>query len=151
MPFSACPLTQLSSPNPCPATAPLPQNLVYLDVMNNSLTGPIPDVSEVPQLTLIDLSQNKLDGNMPASFGAAADSLVYMDMSQNKLGGNINPGTLWERVPQLQYLFMQQNSLEGKQLSTGSMQLHGCGVGGGGCLSDTAAGLLSGLPGLLCA
>ncbi|WIA11368.1 hypothetical protein OEZ85_011489 [Tetradesmus obliquus] len=93
--------------------SPLPNELVYIDVMNNSLTGPLPDFSETPELTLADFSDNMLTGFLPPSFGAAASNMVYLDLSQNKLSGDINPGTLWERLPQLQYCFLQENALEG--------------------------------------
>jgi hypothetical protein len=99
-------------------TAPLPNELVYIDVMNNSLTGPLPDFSEAPGLTLADFSDNQLTGGLPPSFGAAASNLVYLDVSLNELGGDINPGTLWERLPQLQYCFLQENALEGELLIT---------------------------------
>jgi hypothetical protein len=104
--------------SPAIHAAPLPNELVYIDVMNNSLTGPLPDFSEAPGLTLADFSDNQLTGGLPPSFGAAASNLVYLDVSQNELGGDINPGTLWERLPQLQYCFLQENALEGELLIT---------------------------------
>lgn len=94
--------------------APLPASLVYLDVSNNSLTGPVPDFSDAAQLTLLDVSSNQLTGDIPASFGAAGDSVVYVDFSRNLLGGDINDGSQWEELPRVQYLFMSENNLQGE-------------------------------------
>lgn len=74
----------------------------------------MPDFSEAKDLTLLDMAQNQLTGQLPASFGAAGDKLVYMDLSRNKLSGDINAGTTWETMPALQYLFLQANELEGR-------------------------------------
>lgn len=98
----------------------MPASLVYFDANNNTLTGPIPDFSNASQLTLLDLSTNQLTGSIPSSFGAAGNSLVYLDLSRNVLGGNINDGSQWEELPQLQYLLMSENNLEGKGWCTAS-------------------------------
>lgn len=97
-----------------PPAAPLPPSLVYFDVENNTLTGPIPDFSQSPDLTLMDLSDNQLTGNLPASFGAAGESLVYLDMSKNVLYGNINEGAQWENLPTMKYLSLAENNLDGE-------------------------------------
>jgi hypothetical protein len=73
----------------------------------------VPDFSGAQNLTLIDFSQNQLTGSLPSSFGAAGDRVVYMDMSRNRLGGDINAGAAWDRLPSLQYLFLQGNELTG--------------------------------------
>jgi hypothetical protein len=106
--------------------------MIYFDVSNNSLIGPVPDFGAAENLTLLDLSRNQLTGELPASFGAAGDRIVYMDMSRNRIGGNINQGGAWDRVPSLQYLFLQANELEGEQgcRNDGVSRVVG---GGGGC------------------
>lgn len=103
-----------AQPLPAFLAAPLPASLVYLDVDNNTLTGPVPDFSQSPQLTLLDLSRNQLTGSVPSSFGAASQNLVYADMSVNTLGGNLNEGNQWEKLPQIQYLLLAENNLEGR-------------------------------------
>jgi hypothetical protein len=100
--------------HPYVSAAPLPKSLIYFDVSNNSLLGPLPDFSGSTNLTLIDVSQNQLTGELPSSFGAAGDKVVYMDLSRNRIGGDIGQGAAWDRLPSLQYLFLQGNELEGE-------------------------------------
>lgn len=38
-----------------------------------------------------------------------------MDLSKNRIGGNINAGNAWDRLPSLQYLFLQGNELTGER------------------------------------
>eukprot|EP00775_Hariotina_reticulata_P005586 gene5586-5825_t len=94
--------------------SPLPRELIYFDLMNNSLTGAVPDFSECTDLTLVDLSQNELTGQLPVGLGGAGTSLAYLDVSNNSLDGNtLDMGTIWERAPALQFAFAQSNQFEG--------------------------------------
>lgn len=100
-------------PSP-PSAGPLPAGLIYFDVMNNSLTGAIPDFAGSGGLTLLDVSLNRLTGELPSSLGPAGDTIAYIDVSNNSLSGPVAPGQVWDRTPQLQFLFAQGNKLEGE-------------------------------------
>jgi len=54
-------------------SGPLPKQLIYFDLMNNSLTGNVPDFSACTELTLVDLSQNKLTGQLPTELSGAGE------------------------------------------------------------------------------
>lgn len=94
-------------------------------------------MSSSKDLTLLDVSRNQLTGQLPGSFGAAGDKLVYIDLSRNALSGEVSRGTTWERLPALQYLFLQDNNLEGEFMAVSC--LLGVVVGTLGCASSSSA------------
>eukprot|EP00879_Flechtneria_rotunda_P024545 GHRR01026024.1.p1 GENE.GHRR01026024.1~~GHRR01026024.1.p1 ORF type:complete len:159 (-),score=46.92 GHRR01026024.1:876-1352(-) len=99
--------------------APLPAGLVYFDVENNSLTGPLPDFTQAADLVLLDVSGNQLTQALPESLGAAGYNLQYFDLGGNRLSGNINAGDVWDRLPGLRYCMLNDNGFEGKTLWLG--------------------------------
>eukprot|EP00879_Flechtneria_rotunda_P020521 GHRR01021592.1.p1 GENE.GHRR01021592.1~~GHRR01021592.1.p1 ORF type:complete len:536 (+),score=117.26 GHRR01021592.1:712-2319(+) len=99
--------------------SPLPAGLVYFDVENNSLTGPLPDFTQAADLVLLDVSGNQLTQALPESLGAAGYNLQYFDLSGNRLSGNINAGDVWDRLPGLRYCMLNDNGFEGKTLWLG--------------------------------
>ena len=52
------------------------------------LTGTIPDMSNLTDLVLLDLSENQLRGTLPAYWAAGA-SLAYFAVQSNQLTGTI--------------------------------------------------------------
>ncbi|KAL5583276.1 hypothetical protein UlMin_015718, partial [Ulmus minor] len=66
-------------------------------------------VGDLPFLTKIVLSNNKIQGNIPASLGSLSH-LTNLDLSNNRLTGPI-PDTLGS-LKSLQWLYLQRNSLD---------------------------------------
>lgn len=64
---------------------------LWLD--GNSLTGPIPDMSNLIKLKIMHLENNKLRGNIPSSMGSLP-SLRELYIQNNSLSGEIPPGLL---------------------------------------------------------
>ncbi|KAI3880986.1 hypothetical protein MKX03_032038 [Papaver bracteatum] len=89
-------------------------NMKKLSLRNCSLTGPVPDMSRIPNLAYIDLSSNQLNGSIPSS--RLSDNMTTIDLSNNQLEGNI-PAT-FSRLPHLQRLSLENNSLNGSIPST---------------------------------
>eukprot|EP00882_Tetradesmus_deserticola_P033427 GHRQ01038190.1.p1 GENE.GHRQ01038190.1~~GHRQ01038190.1.p1 ORF type:complete len:155 (+),score=14.66 GHRQ01038190.1:470-934(+) len=59
-----------------------------LSLPSSSLTGPIgPLAYYMPQLTTLDLSNNKLAGVLPPDLSAAYSNLLYVNLSSNNLHG----------------------------------------------------------------
>ncbi|CAI9778659.1 unnamed protein product [Fraxinus pennsylvanica] len=83
--------------------------LLKLSLRNCSLQGPIPNWSNMPNISFIDLSLNKLSGTIPA--GVLSENMTTIDLSYNNLNGNI-PAT-FSKLPLLQKLSLASNSLSG--------------------------------------
>nr|CAD1820692.1 unnamed protein product [Ananas comosus var. bracteatus] len=93
---------------------PLPallQILYFLDLSNNFFTGPIPN-STLSSLVCLLLSNNSFGGNVPLSL-CESISLRVLDISNNKLSGEI-PSCLGMLQGQLVILDMMNNNLSGK-------------------------------------
>lgn len=89
-----------------PATLNLP-HLRVLDVSNNQLTGYIPDgLSDMP-LVYLDLSDNKLQGPLPQSF-ENMKYLRFLSVSYNQLSG-----PLINFPPSLEILYIDHNQFRG--------------------------------------
>ncbi|KAJ8551694.1 hypothetical protein K7X08_021709 [Anisodus acutangulus] len=85
-------------------------NLEYLYLNGNNFSGPIPQkLSTVPLLTL-DLSNNKLSGNIPAWLGNIS-SLTSLALSRNHLKGQIPPD--YCRLERLKVLALSENNIAG--------------------------------------
>jgi hypothetical protein len=67
-----------------PLPAVLPPALLKLNLTHNELTGGLPDIGAVAQLTVLDLMQNGFDGAVPESY-AAHPALRWLDLDGNAL------------------------------------------------------------------
>ncbi|KAJ0971499.1 hypothetical protein J5N97_019458 [Dioscorea zingiberensis] len=85
-------------------------SLQLLDLSNNELTGEIPEMSFSRRLTVLDLSHNLFQGNIPTSI-SKCESLVKLDMSRNHLTGSI-PNSL-SNLKNLILLDLSHNWLSG--------------------------------------
>ncbi|KAG5064204.1 hypothetical protein JHK85_005387 [Glycine max] len=68
--------------------------LTKLSLRNCNLQGPIPDLSTMPQLTYLDLSNNKLIGTIPSYF-SGLPRLQKLSIANNSLSGSV-PSTIWQ-------------------------------------------------------
>ncbi|KAI3831182.1 hypothetical protein MKW92_047320 [Papaver armeniacum] len=83
--------------------------LLKMSLRNCSLTGPVPDMSRIPNLAYIDLSSNQLNGSIPSS--RLSDNMTTIDLSNNRLEGSIP--TSFSGLPRLQRLSLGNNFLNG--------------------------------------
>ena len=81
-----------------------------LDLSFNKLTGPIPDLSGITNLTELALHENQLSGTIPASLGAIT-SLELLWLAKNRLTGPI-PEELGNLI-ELEDLHLYGNALTG--------------------------------------
>ncbi|XP_042484469.1 MDIS1-interacting receptor like kinase 2-like [Macadamia integrifolia] len=89
------------------------QDLVYLDLGTNELSGTIPDtIGMLSKLTHLDLSSNSLSGNLPSSL-ANLTRLFMLDVSKNELSGEIDE-YLFTNWTNLSTINFHNNSLQGK-------------------------------------
>ncbi|XP_030952035.1 leucine-rich repeat receptor-like serine/threonine-protein kinase BAM3 [Quercus lobata] len=87
------------------------QNLVYLELENNSLTGLVPpDLGSCPNLALLSLAVNNLTGTLPIQLGNLSH-LQVMKLQSNKLTGGI-PIEITQ-LQKLSILNISWNSLSG--------------------------------------
>lgn len=95
---------------------------IFINVSNNKLSGQVPsDIGvECGSLKVLDASKNQISGPIPQSLGDL-QSLIMLDLSWNKLQGRV-PVNL-SRMKNLRYLALAGNHLSGSIPSTFS-QLH---------------------------
>ncbi|KAK4481524.1 hypothetical protein RD792_012425 [Penstemon davidsonii] len=84
--------------------------LRVLSLQNNSLTGPIPDLSGLLNLKVLFLSKNYFSASIPPSI-PSLHRLKTLDLSYNMLSGSI-PDTL-NRLDRLYYLRLDFNRFNG--------------------------------------
>ena len=96
-------------------------NLTYLSLSNNWLSGPIPDLSALSKLTYLSLSNNWLSGPIPDV--SALSSLTHLYLWNNRLNGPIPD---LSTLSDLTYLVLRNNWLNGPipDLSTLSKLTH---------------------------
>ncbi|KAJ7950775.1 putative Leucine-rich receptor-like kinase family protein [Quillaja saponaria] len=87
-----------------------PFNLTYLDLSKNRLSGPLSILSKITSsISLIDLSDNMLSGNIPQ---IQCQSLCMLNLANNKLSGKI-PNWLMQNW-EFNSLILANNSLSGE-------------------------------------
>ncbi|KAG2667162.1 hypothetical protein I3760_15G098400 [Carya illinoinensis] len=89
-------------------------NLLVLDISFNNIQGPIPNNFGLvfPNLEFLKISKNDFEGVIPFSFGNLA-SLTYLDMSSNNFSGTISEN-LTMGCSSLNYLRLSKNHLSGQ-------------------------------------
>ncbi|GIM03254.1 hypothetical protein Vretimale_7947, partial [Volvox reticuliferus] len=91
-----------------------PNNLRSVQLRGNRLSGPLPDLpptaAVVEDLTYMDLSSNGLTGTLPTYLASRA-KLTHLDASNNRLMGPVAP--LLRASLSLSYLALRNNSLNG--------------------------------------
>jgi hypothetical protein len=94
----------LSSP---PWTA---DNLEWIDVANNSLTGILPDsLWDLPLLRIAHFDWNAIGGTLPSTTNRTSSAMESLWLDSNQLTGTI-PSTFGYQWVNLQYLYVQNNS-----------------------------------------
>uniref|UniRef100_A0A1D1XDA3 non-specific serine/threonine protein kinase n=1 Tax=Anthurium amnicola TaxID=1678845 RepID=A0A1D1XDA3_9ARAE len=92
-----------------PSTYGKMKTLLKLSLRNCGLEGPVPDLSEIPQLGYLDISWNKLSGPIPTN--KLSSNITTIDLSNNMLNGSIPSN--FSGLPLLQRLYLANNSLNG--------------------------------------
>ena len=83
--------------------------LAYLSLRGHHLSGPIPDLTNLRNLGLLDLSYNGFGGVIPSSL-STLDSLYYLDLSYNGLTSSVPD---LSQMTQLSSLYLNNNQLSG--------------------------------------
>ncbi|KAK6130859.1 hypothetical protein DH2020_035377 [Rehmannia glutinosa] len=86
------------------------RQLRVLSLQNNSLTGPIPDLSGLVNLKVLFLSRNYFSGSIPPSI-STLHRLKTLDLSYNMLAGSIPPSL--NGLDRLYYLRLDFNRFNG--------------------------------------
>ncbi|KAK9920195.1 hypothetical protein M0R45_028754 [Rubus argutus] len=95
--------------NEIPAAYGNLSRLAKLSLRNCSLQGAIPDFSQIPNLSYLDLSWNHLTGPIPSH--KLSDNMTTIDLSDNNLNGSIPES--FSHLPRLQNLSLENNLLTG--------------------------------------
>ncbi|KAK6115929.1 hypothetical protein DH2020_008198 [Rehmannia glutinosa] len=93
-----------------PSTLAQLRQLRVLSLQNNSLTGPIPDLSGLVNLKVLFLSRNYFSGYIPPSI-STLHRLKTLDLSYNMLAGSIPPSL--NGLDRLYYLRLDFNRFNG--------------------------------------
>ncbi|XP_012473509.1 receptor-like protein 15 isoform X3 [Gossypium raimondii] len=89
-------------------------NISFVDISDNKIQGPIPAniCSIFPQLNGLNLAGNSLQGNIPPCLGSLTTWNLLLDLSHNQLSGGI-PEML-AQSDSLRFLRLSNNHLSGK-------------------------------------
>ncbi|KAF8036710.1 hypothetical protein BT93_C2427 [Corymbia citriodora subsp. variegata] len=91
-----------------------PFNLSVMDISNNCMRGELTAefYANVPNLCYLNLSTNKLEGSIPSELGSIK-SLRFLDLSSNNISGGL-PIQLLDSNLSLEYLNVEYNNLQGE-------------------------------------
>ncbi|KAM0066252.1 putative non-specific serine/threonine protein kinase [Helianthus debilis subsp. tardiflorus] len=98
-------------------------NLLYLNMSNNHIRGPLTFSGIPATLTVIDISSNGFGGSLhPFLCSNGVTSMLFLNLGNNNLSGDIPE--CWEKWPRLEVLNLENNSLSGEIPRTlGSLRL----------------------------
>ncbi|KAE8715998.1 Leucine-rich repeat protein kinase family protein isoform 6 [Hibiscus syriacus] len=85
-------------------------NLTILRMNNNRLKGPLPDLSSLKNLKLLDISFNMLTGKLPAGF-FSLPNISHLNLASNALSGSISDNLNCGR--NLEFVDISNNRLRG--------------------------------------
>ncbi|XP_061358447.1 receptor-like protein 15 isoform X2 [Gastrolobium bilobum] len=95
------------------------EELMILDISNNSISGEIPaSIGKFSSIDILLMAENQLEGEIPFEFSNLT-SLYMLDLSQNRLLGSISSIIL----SSMNFLYLQKNAFSGSipfTLSEGS-------------------------------
>ncbi|RDX99607.1 putative LRR receptor-like serine/threonine-protein kinase, partial [Mucuna pruriens] len=100
--------------NSIPDTYANMSKLLKMSLRNCNLRGPIPDLSTIPHLLYLDLSFNQLNESIPPN--RLSENITTIDLSNNRLTGNIP--SYFADLSRLQKLSLANNSLNGSVSSS---------------------------------
>ncbi|XP_077233661.1 receptor-like protein 54 [Tasmannia lanceolata] len=86
-------------------------SLKSMHLNNNSLSGEFPPLENCVNLTLLDLVENQLAGNIPTWIGESSPFLLILRLRSNKFNGMVLQQL--SNLPSLQVLDLAKNSLSG--------------------------------------
>jgi hypothetical protein len=95
-------------------------NVTTIDLEANNLTGTLPDLTALTNLSVLDLSDNFIGGTIPASLGSLKN-LTYLDIDNNQLTGAI-PAQLGGAT-KLNTLSLEENQLTSVPGEIGNLEL----------------------------
>lgn len=88
------------------------RHLEILDLSRNNISGSLPSCSSPFNIRRVHLSKNMLQGPLLGGTICSSPFLITLDLSYNRLNSNI-PDWM-NRLPQLRYLILANNGLEGE-------------------------------------
>ncbi|AQK86815.1 probable leucine-rich repeat receptor-like protein kinase At5g49770 [Zea mays] len=94
-------------------------NLNELNLASNQLTGPLPDLSSMTKLNVVDLSNNSFAVSAAPNWFTTLTSLTSVSISSGKLSGAVPKGLF--RLPQLQQVVLSNNEFNGTLEVTGNI------------------------------
>ncbi|XP_024370400.1 protein STRUBBELIG-RECEPTOR FAMILY 7 [Physcomitrium patens] len=89
-----------------------PTSLTQMILNNNKLTGGLPQFDQLGALTVVNLSNNNLTGNMNPNYFNVIVNVETFDVSYNQLEGTLPDSIL--NLAKLRFLNLQNNKFNGK-------------------------------------